>query len=711
MNRDQLSHIIEKIAVDFVLIDPSDTDELRSILSHFQEILVWAGEQNQPVLEKALSRIINLMSTELDQSSELPEPVYDMIGQSISIIQHHARNEYDFSHATFPFDHEPSPVLEDAPSMGLPHPDDEDIEIISDEAPTASREESRSVPSGLRHPNELPSHLDMELFDEFLSLQPPLLDKMETLILSFEQDHNPAALDEIKRMIHTQKGEAGFLNLKDIERLCHATEDLLESDHAVRNADLLFSVVDWIRLAYSWCKGESDARPLSVDDLIEFIYHINQDALSLQQNDDRPPTPDKPDGPKKPGLTEDSVSDLADRARKSTPSQTKDAILVDTERLDRIIDMIGELVIAETMVMQSKEIKSIQSQELNRHLAQMDKITRVLQETGLSLRMVPIRSTFQKVARLVRDISKKSGKTIQFLMQGEETELDKTIVDKIGEPLLHLIRNAMDHGIEEENQRLALGKPAQGTISIKAFHKSGNIQIEIEDDGRGLDKTSIVKKARGLKLITDDTALSERDIINLIFEPGFSTASEVTDLSGRGVGMSVVKTTIESLRGQVDIRSVEGNGSTFIIKIPLTLAIIDGMIVRTGRERFIIPTLAIITSTRIEPGSINTVANHGKMVKIHNQLIPLFKLSRLLDTQDDNQLEDPDLMVVVEGSNRRIALGVDELLGKQQIVIKSLGESMKNIPGISGAAIMPDGKVGLIIDIDKLTENHQMMST
>jgi two-component system chemotaxis sensor kinase CheA len=325
--------------------------------------------------------------------------------------------------------------------------------------------------------------------------------------------------------------------------------------------------------------------------------------------------------------------------------------------------------------------------------------------------MVPIRSTFQKVARLVRDISKKSGKTITLTMQGEETELDKTIVDKIGEPLLHIIRNAMDHGIEKDPaQRLAQGKPAEGFIRIRAFHKSGNIQIEIEDDGRGISRDRILKKARALDLLTDEP-LSDRDILNLIFEPGFSTAETVSDLSGRGVGMSVVKTTIESLRGQVDVRSEEGKGSTFAIRIPLTLAIIDGMIVRVGTNRFILPTLSIVTSTRMPSGDINTVSGTGRMVNIQNRLIPFFELNDLLGMPPVERCEASRLMVVVEGSSRRIALGVDELLGKQQIVIKSLGESMANVPGISGAAIMPDGRVGLIVDIDRLTERHQRTLT
>lgn len=708
MTREQLTKLVEDIAVDFVLIDPSDAEELTSVISRFKDILAWAGEQSQPVLETALTRMIHMASHELEKSSELSESVYDIMGSSISVIQKHARNDYDFSHALFPRE------LEDSSTLA---PIGQNISTMINTDDQEAREpwiDKNDSPAGLRHPDALPSHLDMELFAEFLSLQTAILDKMETLILAIEQKHDQKAFAELKRMVHTQKGEAGFLALKDIERLCHGVEDLLESDPSGKHSEMLFSFVDWLRQAYSWYKGESREPPSVVDGLILALDQTSKEkslpriSHDSEVNDDAGMSMDsfKPesDAQKKAGP-------LAVQSRvptKSTGSHIKDSILVDTERLDRIIDMVGELVIAQSMVMQSHEIQTMASQELHRHLSQMDKITRGLQETSLSLRMVPIRSTFQKIARLVRDISKKSGKPIQCIIQGEETELDKTIVDKIGEPLLHIIRNALDHGIEgSSDQRLAKGKPAQGSLNIKAFHKSGNIHIEIEDDGRGLDKGSILKKAKDLKLVMDDVSLSERDIVNLIFEPGFSTASEITDLSGRGVGMSVVKTTIESLRGQVDVRSVEGKGSTFIIKIPLTLAIIDGMIVRTGENRFIIPTLSIITSSKIEPGSISTVVNKGKMVDVQGHLIPLFKLSSLLETHDSAQADSP-LMVVVEGSNRRIALGVDELLGKQQIVIKSLGESLKNTPGISGAAIMPDGKVGLIVDIDKLTGNSHI---
>ncbi|MBU1167969.1 MAG: Hpt domain-containing protein, partial [Proteobacteria bacterium] len=441
MTREQLTKLIEDIAVDFVLIDPSDAEELTSVISRFKEILAWAGEQSQPVLETALTRMIHMASHELEKSSELSESVYDIMGSSISVIQKHARNDYDFSHALFPRE------IEDSSTLA---PIGQNISTMINTDDQEAREpwiDKNDSPAGLKHPDSLPSHLDMELFAEFLSLQTAILDKMETLILAIEQKQDQKAFAELKRMVHTQKGEAGFLALNDIERLCHGVEDLLESDPSGHHSEMLFSFVDWVRQAYCWYKGEATKPPSEVDDL---ILAINQTSKERSFSNSRDLA-----GNGDAGMSMDTIKPEDDATKKtdtlvmkssippkSTGSQIKDSILVDTERLDRIIDMVGELVIAQSMVMQSHEIQTMASQELHRHLSQMDKITRGLQETSLSLRMVPIRSTFQKIARLVRDISKKSGKPIQCIIQGEETELDKTIVDKIGEPLLHIIRNA-----------------------------------------------------------------------------------------------------------------------------------------------------------------------------------------------------------------------------------------------------------------------------
>lgn len=702
MNNDELTKIIEAISVDFVLTGPEDKDTLCLILSRFRQMLPWSVEHTQPVLEEALIHIIKSMEQELEDANALSESVYDMVGQSICVMQNHARNTYSFDRAHFPFNIDVYPAPNASPVSEPPEADDhlpvEQTEII--EHPKPVHGPPIEHPTGIKHPESLPAHLDMNLFAEYLSLQTPFLEKMESLIMSLEQTRDQNALAELKRLLHTQKGEAGFLNLKEVETLCHAAEDLLEGNEPLEHTEFLFSALDWIRHAYAWYKGEAKSQPPPIDELLKLKSFVKAakatftaDGIAMVTKGDH----------EKIKLEPQIGSKSA-----TVVSQIKESILVDTERLDKIINMIGELVIAESMVIQSREIRQIQSQELNRHLAQMDKITRELQETGLSLRMVPIRSTFQKMSRLIRDISKKSGKSIECVMSGEETELDKTLVDKIGEPLLHIIRNAADHGIEHAaDQRINSGKPKNGTIWIRAFHKSGNIQIEIEDDGRGLNKASIMKKAKELGLAFSESRLSDHDIHNLIFEPGFSTSEEVTDLSGRGVGMSVVKTTIESLRGHVDVQTVEGKGTTFIIKIPLTLAIIDGMIVRTGNDRFIIPTHSIVSSNKIEPDNITTVVNQGDMILVLDHLIPLYNLSVLLHIRERGECGTSPLMVVVESGNRRIALGVDELIGKQQIVIKSLGESMKNIPGISGAAIMADGKVGLIIDVDKIAAPSQ----
>ncbi|HOK89194.1 MAG TPA: Hpt domain-containing protein [Candidatus Hydrogenedentes bacterium] len=380
--------------------------------------------------------------------------------------------------------------------------------------------------------------------------------------------------------------------------------------------------------------------------------------------------------------------------------QVREAVKVDADRLDHLLDMIGELVIAESMVFQSEDLRGVASGALTRHLTQLDKITRELQEMAMSLRMVPIRTTFQKMARLVRDLSKKTGKPVEFSMSGEDTELDKTVVDKIGDPLVHMVRNAVDHGLEDSvEERLAKGKPAAGTVHLSAFHEGGNIHIQVRDDGRGLNKDAILRKAIERGLIREGEPMSERDIFNLIFQPGFSTAKQVTEVSGRGVGMDVVKRNIESLRGQVLIESTPGQGSVFTIILPLTLAIIDGMVVRVGSQRYILPTLSIVQSIRPEAKDLNTVVGSGETLKVHGDLLPLFSLKRVFGLNEGVDRYVDGTVVVVEKDGKRAGLLVDEILGQQQIVIKSLGEGLQGIPGIAGGAIMPDGLVGLILDV------------
>lgn len=334
----------------------------------------------------------------------------------------------------------------------------------------------------------------------------------------------------------------------------------------------------------------------------------------------------------------------------------------------------------------------------------------------MSMRMVPMKGTFNKMARLVRDLSRKVGKNVNFTTEGEDTEIDRNLVDIINDPLVHMVRNAVDHGIETPEERAARGKPQTGEIKLCAYHSAGCVVVEIEDDGKGLDRDRIIAKAREKGLIPDipgfnEQSLSDREVYNMIFEPGFSTAKTVTDVSGRGVGMDVVKKNIESLRGQAEIRSEPGQGSVFKLSLPLTLAIIDGMVIRVGRETYVIPTVSIIRSIRPEAEDISTVLNQGEVLLLQGSLVPLYRLAHLYQLGGSNEDLMDATIVVVEDDERQVGFVVDELVGRQQVVIKSLGETMQAIPGISGGAIMPDGRVGLILDIGGLikfaTANRQ----
>jgi two-component system, chemotaxis family, sensor kinase CheA len=386
----------------------------------------------------------------------------------------------------------------------------------------------------------------------------------------------------------------------------------------------------------------------------------------------------------------------------------KETVKVEAERLDRLLDAIGELVIAESMIFQSPELKGRKSPALAQQMSQLDKITRELQQMGTSLRMVPMRPVFQKMARLVRDVSRKAGKDVEFVSSGEETELDKTVVDRIGDPLVHMVRNSVDHGIEPDAAgRIEAGKPVQAKVTLRAFQKGGSVCIQVQDDGRGLNREAILRKARDRGLLKDDGAsLSDQEVWSFIFEAGFSTAAQITEISGRGVGMDVVRRNIEELRGRIDIESRAGEGTTFSIWLPLTLAIIDGMVVRLGGQRYVFPTLSILRIVPLLPEDVHTVEGKGEMLLLQGELIPVLPLDQLVPGGlADLSRQGRRLLVIVETAGRKAGLPVDELLGQQQVVIKGLGETLNQVAGLSGGAILSDGTVGLILDVDGLMKS------
>ncbi|MBI5193564.1 MAG: chemotaxis protein CheA [Nitrospirae bacterium] len=380
------------------------------------------------------------------------------------------------------------------------------------------------------------------------------------------------------------------------------------------------------------------------------------------------------------------------------------AIKVDIEKVDCLVNLVGELVITHTLISQNSSTTQLSGQSVSKDIAHLGKITRDIQDQVMSMRMMPLKQTFQKMMRVVRDVAKKAGKNVDLIISGEDTELDKTVIEEISDPLVHILRNSVDHGIEAPEERKNKGKSEKGTVHLNAFHRGGNIVIEISDDGKGLNRERIIEKALERGLINDPTDVSEQQIYQLIFYPGFSTAEKVTDISGRGVGMDVVRKNIEKLRGRIDIQSKENQGTNISITLPLTLAIIDGMVVQTGIERYIIPTLSIEESLRPKKEELITVQERGELCNLRGSLLPILRLNKLYKKKDDHKNPCDALLVVVENDGMRACILVDELIGQQQVVIKTLGDTFKDVKGIAGGAILGDGKVGLILDVRGLIE-------
>ncbi|MBE9582635.1 MAG: chemotaxis protein CheA, partial [Proteobacteria bacterium] len=602
---------------------------------------------------------------------------------------------------------------------------------------------------------------DKELVESFIMESMEHLGTIEVNVLSLEQDpENPEVINAIFRPFHTIKGVSGFLNLSDINRLAHEVETLLDDARnqklAVNEAvtDVVLDAVDLMKaminhLSQSLATGEVEPADFGLEAFVDRLRKLQPGEVEEDQEETKPtpssdgadigdiliekgiiteeqvakalekqagpPTSDKKIGEilmedKKVGAR-DVAAALRDqkerRGASAVPGKAvREAafIKVDTRKLDNMVDMVGELVITQAILAQDMSAFVAQDKSLYTNLSRLGRITSEIQSTSMSLRMMPIKQTFQKMIRLVRDLSKKSGKLVHLEMIGEDTEIDRNMVDEIYDPLVHMVRNSVDHGIEKPEVRKAAGKPETGTVKLKAYHKAGNIVIGISEDGQGLDREKIIKRAIERNLVTSGEELSDQDVYGLIFQPGFSTAEKVTDVSGRGVGMDVVKRAVEKMRGKVEIDSKKGHGTTVLIKLPLTLAIIDGIMVRAGDRDFIIPTISVVESIRPEKSAYNSVVNQGEMIKIRDNLHPLIRLHDVFDFEPQHKDPWEAIVVVAESDGQRKCLLVDELIGKQEVVIKSLGEQLKKVKGMAGGAILADGRVGLILDVAGLFE-------
>jgi two-component system chemotaxis sensor kinase CheA len=400
----------------------------------------------------------------------------------------------------------------------------------------------------------------------------------------------------------------------------------------------------------------------------------------------------------------------------SNPQQAVTSIRVETGKIDTLINMVGELVITQSMlstlgeqIEDQQQLNQTGLETLLRGLKQLERNTRELQESVMQVRMMPISFSFARFPRLVRDLSARLGKKIELQLQGESTELDKTVIEKIVDPMVHLVRNSIDHGIEMPEDRLAAGKPETGFIELNAYHEGGNIVIEINDDGRGMDRDRLLQKGIEKGLLSEQDVLSDQQIYELIFMPGFSTADVVSDVSGRGVGMDVVRRNIHQLGGGIEIDSELGEGTSMIIRLPLTLAILDGQTVQVGSESFIIPIVSIIESLQIQPEMLYRVGGKGETIKLRGEYIPIIRLHEIFSLESERKIQlDEGLLVVVEADGQAMGLFVDDLLGQQQVVIKSLETNYKKIDGFAGATVLGNGAVALILDIPGIVRLNQL---
>jgi two-component system chemotaxis sensor kinase CheA len=477
----------------------------------------------------------------------------------------------------------------------------------------------------------------------------------------------------------------------------------------------------------------------SNEDLLDlFAFHVSRDQIAIRDlaraaeamSDDPPPgaplapapgygffegAPGAPGSDKTGGAASNETAE-SKAAAKAVAVKTASAQMVQPEaatirvaisKVDQLINLVGELVITQAMLAQnSRTLDPAVNQQLLTGLADLDRNTRDLQESVMSIRMIPMSIVFSRFPRMLRDLASKLGKKVEFITQGEATELDKGLVEKITDPLTHLVRNSCDHGIELPEERLRAGKSETGTITLSAAHQGGSIVIEVRDDGRGLSREKILGKARERGLDVSDQ-MSDAEVWQLIFAPGFSTAEVVTDVSGRGVGMDVVKRNIAALNGTVEIDSSEGYGMRVSVRLPLTLAIMDGMSVGVGEEVYILPLSSVVESFQVKDDTVNTVGQGSRLVKVRDEYMPVIELEKVFQVPRFDFEKSSDIMVVVEAEGSRVALLVDELLGQQQVVVKNLETNYRKVPNVSGATILGDGKVALILDTSSLVRRSR----
>jgi len=752
----ELESKMENIAAELVMVNVEDLPALASLHENFLNLIEIINDEktiSSQVAKKCADLVENIVLNEVKSKDGAIELLNEAVTGLQAIIRD-KRNPNDVEFPEYLAPDEPEEEFDEILDGIIPDELDDTSGTIDNEI-SETAEDVKTEPVAAEQPegkSKEEEHLivnlegtDTSLMGEFITEALEHCATAEQMLMDMETDQeNKSAIDAIFRSFHTIKGAAGFLELQPILVLAHESETLLDLARKGtltikgKIADTIFDSIDAMRTLLGKLEGllknggsfdgtEIIASVLTrlkeimanIDRIEEYLEEaevssprlgdilVKKGAVAekdLEEALSNRTTPEEKLGEalvKQGKAPAKAVAQaLREQQRARQGKVVKEMVKIDTERLDRLVDTIGELVIAESMVGQDEEILARASTKISKNISHLNKITRELQEMGMAMRLVPVRAAFQKLARAVRDLARRSNKQVDLILSGEDSEVDRSIVENIGDPLMHMVRNSIDHGLETPEERKAAGKSDTGNLWIRAFHKGGNIYFEIEDDGRGLSKEKILNKARERGLLSAGKELSDKEIYSLIMLPGFSTASKVTDISGRGVGMDVVKKNIESMRGHLEIDSTEGQGTKFSMKLPLTLAIIDGMLVSAGSEKYIIPTLSVIESLQLIPEMIHTVNGCNEMINIRGSMIPLHRVRDLFGIPSTGEENSDSTVVIVDDMERRVGLVVDKLLGQRQTVIKSLGRMFEKQKWISGGAILSDGNIGLIIDIN-----------
>jgi two-component system, chemotaxis family, sensor kinase CheA len=604
-------------------------------------------------------------------------------------------------------------------------------------------------------PEEL---IGAETIQQFIQEAEEQLQSIEDELLKWkETPEDTELIASLFRSIHTFKGNCGFLGYQDPEKLAHRIEsvlDVIKSGKGLnteRVANLFLQLVDTLSESLEKITSGGKGEIVGLDMYLDLVGNLLPEGMENSEKKVKSESEKEAESSsaligdilvEQRAITKDDVEEILHQQRqpvgellvkagkatdadiekaletqakrkKTAPAKPaalrkREAIRVDLDKLDSLINLIGEMVIAENMIINNPDIVDLELENFSKASQHMTKIIRELQEMAMTIRMIPISGLFRRMIRLVHDLSRKSGKKVDLRLTGESTEVDKTVIEKITDPLVHLLRNSMDHGLEMPEDRNNAGKDETGVVALSAAHEEGEVLITIKDDGNGLNREKLLAKAIEKGLVEGDgSQMSDREVYSLIFKPGFSTADQITDISGRGVGMDVVRQNLEAINGKIDVESIPGQGTTIILRIPLTMAIIDGMLLRTGTSKYILPILAIKESFQPAPNAITVSPDGQELVKVRENLLPIIRLHKIHNVKSDYDHLSQGILVVVEGRESTFCLYIDELLGQQQTVIKGLSDYINktgDVGGVSGCTILGDGDVCLILDVRSLEE-------